>query len=434
MEILSLGEKIKRKRKSLNMTLKDLAGDRITPGQISLVETGKSNPSMDLLEYLAEALNTSVEYLMESEESQAENICIYYENIAETYLLDASLSLAEEYVEKSLYYAEKYHLEYRKAKNLFLRGKICIKKDELGIAQQYLLSANAIFIKNNKYEETINTFLNLGIITLKLKAYHSSSSYFKQAEKIFIDNDIGNDFLLGEIYYYIAYTFFKLEDMDNSITYSFLAQEKFKKINNKREYAKSLILLSKEYVEKGDIKNAITFSQKALRTYKELNNSYYISEIENDLGKLFYEFDNIEQSMLHLQNAKSIRIKNNDNKLVDTLVNICNNYIKLKDIDESKKVLKEIMNQVENGNNKALIRYYLLKYRIDLLESKHLEAENTLAMALEFAKSMEYLEEASEIAITLGKYYIDHGNDKKAAKYLNEGVEMFRKQGIIKDS
>ena len=47
MEILSLGEKIKRRRKELNMTLKDLAGDRITPGQISLVESGKSNPSMD---------------------------------------------------------------------------------------------------------------------------------------------------------------------------------------------------------------------------------------------------------------------------------------------------------------------------------------------------------------------------------------------------
>ncbi len=67
MEILSLGEKIKRRRKELNMTLKELAGERITPGQISLVESGRSNPSMDLLEYIAITLNTSVEYLMETE-------------------------------------------------------------------------------------------------------------------------------------------------------------------------------------------------------------------------------------------------------------------------------------------------------------------------------------------------------------------------------
>lgn len=81
MEILSLGEKIKRRRKQLNMTLKDLAKDRITPGQISLVESGRSNPSVDLLEYLADALNTNVEYLMESEESQAEKISLYYEQV-----------------------------------------------------------------------------------------------------------------------------------------------------------------------------------------------------------------------------------------------------------------------------------------------------------------------------------------------------------------
>ena len=49
-----------------------MAGDRITPGQISLVESGKSNPSMDLLEYLADTLKTSIEYLMETEEYQAE--------------------------------------------------------------------------------------------------------------------------------------------------------------------------------------------------------------------------------------------------------------------------------------------------------------------------------------------------------------------------
>src|ERR1035437_4110249 len=128
MEILSLGEKIKRKRKELDMTLKDLAGDRITPGQISLVESGKSNPSMDLLEYLALTLKTSVEYLMESEETQAEKICLYFEDMAEFNIMNENLNTGEEYIEKALFYAEKYDLEYRKARNLFLRGSICISK------------------------------------------------------------------------------------------------------------------------------------------------------------------------------------------------------------------------------------------------------------------------------------------------------------------
>src|SRR5665647_3337422 len=85
------------------MTLKDLAGDRITPGQISLVESGKSNPSMDLLEYLALTLNTSVEYLMESEETQAEKICLYFEDMAEFNIMNENLNSGEEYIDCLLY-------------------------------------------------------------------------------------------------------------------------------------------------------------------------------------------------------------------------------------------------------------------------------------------------------------------------------------------
>ena len=77
MEILTLGEKIKRRRKELEMTLKDLAGDRITPGQISLVESGRSNPSMDLLEYLANA-STDISRIFDGvrRNSGREDMCI----------------------------------------------------------------------------------------------------------------------------------------------------------------------------------------------------------------------------------------------------------------------------------------------------------------------------------------------------------------------
>lgn len=209
---------------------------------------------MDLLEYLAETLKTSVEYLMESEETQAEKICLYFENIAEAYILNGDLNVGEQYIEKALYYAEKYNLEYRKAKNLYLRAKIFMIKGESAPAQQFFLSANVIFIKNNSYEDVVNTFLNLGKITYELKAYHSSNSYFQQAEKVFTDNDIGNDFMLGEIYYYIAATYYKLESVDKSISYSFLAKEKFGQIDDKRAYAKTLLLIAEDYNKKSRCK------------------------------------------------------------------------------------------------------------------------------------------------------------------------------------
>ncbi|WP_040212264.1 helix-turn-helix domain-containing protein [Clostridium polynesiense] len=432
MEILSLGEKIKRKRKELNMTLKDLAGERITPGQISLVESGKSNPSMDLLEYLAEALKTTVEYLMESEESQAEKICTFYEQIAEGYINSGDLIAAEKKIETALYYAEKYDLEYRKARNLFLRAEIYMSKGDYALAQQFFLSANVIFIKNNKNEEIIETFLHLAKITYMLKAYHSSNSYLQQAEKVFIDNNIGNDFLLGKIYFYIANTFFKLDNLDKAINYSYLAKQKFMQIGNRKEYAKSLLLISEEISRKGELDLAIDYSTKALEVYKELEDMDKMSNIENSLGKLFYEFDNIEESFTHYEKAIELRKKNKDSKLIETLINICENYIKLKDIKNCNKILDEILENIEDNKVSDMIEYYMLKYRISLLKDDTSEAESILHIAFNYAKSMDYYKDAAEIAIMLGKFYMDRKNDTEAAKFLDEGVNLFKKTGILR--
>lgn len=432
MEILSLGEKIKRRRKELGMTLKDLAGDRITPGQISLVESSKSNPSMDLLEYLANCLNISVEYLMESEETQAKKICIYYENIAESHILNGEISQAEEYIQSALFYAENYRLEYRKAKNLYLTGEVYILKKDLASAQRFFLSANVMFIKNNHFEDIINTYIKLGIITFQMQAYYSSCSYFQQAEKVYEDQNLYNDFLIGEIYYYIAYTYYKLEEIDNAMNYSYLANEKFKKIDNKKEYAKSLMLLSEEFTKKGDVDNAIKYSNKTLKLLKEDTDFKYISEIENNLGKLFSEFDNIEESFIHLNKAEKLRRQFKDENYIEILINICENYIKLKDISKAKEVLEDILDNQEIGNDLTLYKYYLLLYRIDMLEENYNKAESTLMLALEYTKAADLTSEYGEIAILIGKFYVDRGKDKDAAQYLSEGVESFIKLGILK--
>lgn len=431
MEILSLGEKIKRKRKELNMTLKDLAANRITPGQISLVESGRSNPSMDLLEYLAENLQTSVEYLMESEESQAEKICVFYEGTAESYVLSGDFVSAEKYIENALYYAEKFGLEYRKAKNLYIRANVAMKNGELALAQQIYLSANVIFIKNNKYEEVTNTFLNLGKITLKLKAYHSATSYLRQAEKVYLDNEIGNDLLLGEIYYQIAEAYFKIDNIAKAMNYSFLAKEKFEQVYDEEGYAKTLLGISEKYSESGDLSNAIKYSKKALEVYRELNKGNHIANIENNLGKLFYEFENFEESFKHLERAKELRMRNRDQSVVETLFNICENYIKLKNMEKCEITLKEINRVIDENVIENVIEYNLLWYRVYTIKEMYKEAENILIDTFNLAKANELSKKTAQVAIMIGKFYIDWKKESEAAKYLDQGVNILKELGVL---
>lgn len=192
------------------------------------------------------------------------------------------------------------------------------------------------------------------------------------------------------------------------------------------------MLLSKEYSEKGDIDNAIKYSNKTLKILKEIDDSQYIAQIENNLGKLFSEFDNIEESFVHLNKAKQLREEFKDVGYIETLENICTNYIKLKELEKAKIVLEEILDNKENGDKYTLYKYYLLKYRIDMLEEEFKKAENTLILALKYAEITELEDEYAEISILLGKFYIENGKDKEAAKYLSAGVEAFKKLGILK--
>lgn len=426
MEILSLGEKIKRKRKELNMTLRDLAGDRITPGQISLVESSKSNPSMDLLEYLACKLETTPEYLMEAEETQAEKICMFFQNVAETYVLQGDADNSKLYIEKATFYAKEYNLEYTKAKCLYLKGEIHILSNEHDLAQQALLCANITFNKLGKYEDSIKTFFKLGEVALILESYDLANTYFIQAEKVYEKNFIENDFLIGKIYYYIAYSYFRLKKTEKSIQYSYLAEEKFIEINNKNEHAKKLLSIAKNYSKNKELDKSILYSQKSLDIFKQLEDIKNTSEIYNNMGRLFSTFGKSEEAFHHLDNAKKIRRANSDPKIMDTLVNICEEYIKIKDIKSAKEILDEIMNEAQNGPKIELIKYYLLKYKLDMYEGNLLEAENNLIIGLNLSKSEGYKKGVQKFCMILGKYYLDKDDNVLATKYLSEGVESFK--------
>ena len=433
MEILSLGEKIKRKRKQLNMTLKDLAKDRITPGQISLVESGRSNPSVDLLEYLADALNTTVEYLMESEESQAEKISLYYEQVGESCILQGDYEKGQRYIDNALYYCEKYNLEYRKAMIYFITAKSYMYKDDLPMAQKIFLSANVIFIKNNNYEKIIKTFLNLANIALELRAYHSASSYLKQAEKVYLDNNIVDDFLMGEIHYNMARTYYNIEELDSALEYSYLAKNRFEQIYNDEDYAKNLFCLAEDFNKKGDLSNAIKYSKKTLEVYKKIQYNKGIVDIEHNLGKLFYELGHLEESLKHYEISKNVSAQNRVGYVNDILIDICKKYLKSKNTEECSKILKNIENSIDENDIDRKIQCKLIKYTIFNIDEKMEQAESVLIDTYMLAKNSGRLAKAGELAMRVGKYFIDKKEEEEASYYLNQGIQLFNEAEKLKN-
>lgn len=432
MDILTLGEKIKKRRKELNFTLKDLAGDRITPGQISLVETGKSKPSMDLLSYLASVLETPIEYLMESEETQAEKICTYYENISKYYLQSNNLLKADQYVENCIYYSSLYKLEYKVGISYYLKGEIYFKRGKYNESQEYYATANSTFIKLGKNDDLIESYLKLGGIAIFLKSYHSALSYFQQGEKVYNENKMNNPYIIGEIYYYLAFIYLKIDDNSKCINFSYLAKEEFRKANNKKKYANSLAIISENYAQKGEICKAIEYSKLTNDVYKQIGDMEILSTYENNLGKLFFELDNNEEALLHYQRAIELRQETKDTKIVETYINVCENYLKIKDKEKAEETLGEIYKLVSEDMFSYTYEYYNLAYELSYMVGDIKKSQENLLMAYKYGEGEKDNNKISEAAIKLGKLYSDLGEGDKALKYLNIGVDILRKSGIIK--
>ena len=61
---MELGERIKQTRLARGLSQRALCGDRITRNMLSLIESGKANPAMDTLQYLAARLGVGVSLLL----------------------------------------------------------------------------------------------------------------------------------------------------------------------------------------------------------------------------------------------------------------------------------------------------------------------------------------------------------------------------------
>lgn len=436
MEILSLGEKIKQRRKELDLTLKNLAGDRITAGQISLIESGKSNPSMDLLEYLASTLKVSVEHLMETEETQANKICTYYENIAEACILNGHLEQGYKALEDSTSYIEKYNLEIRMARNLYLKALICEKRKQYDEAQELLLSANNIYVKFNYSNEVIRIFILLGKITLKLGAYHSAYSYFQQAEKVFEESDVYNEILIGQVYYYISKTLSKMGVDSKAIEYMKNAEEKLNKSKSLSHYGETFLEVANKRFQEGNLSQAIEYTQKSLSFFLYREQRRQMSELRSGMGSLFSEYGEINKSFEYLSDTEGLNEIVLKDAVVNSLILVCMNYIKLKDDTNAKKILEQIeenIQYIDKADYTLICKYNILKYKVELLEKKYELAESTLLNTLDYIVDVGCVSEGAEVAITLGKFYLDLGKEEEAGKYLDMGVNLLSNTSKFSD-
>lgn len=180
---LKIGEKIKLKRKQKGLTLKELAGDQVTPAQISAIENGKCNPSPKLLAYIADRLEVDIEQLTMSSE---EIYRMKFEGIkeeCERYLKEKDCGNVLEALSKADYIIS-YTTDEQRGYYYKVKGNLnFVEKNYTEAFNNYIKSMTYYLLSKEEFEEA-ELNIKIGDSLLYIEKPELAIGYYYNAENI----------------------------------------------------------------------------------------------------------------------------------------------------------------------------------------------------------------------------------------------------------
>ena len=409
------------------MKLKDLAGDRITPGQISLIESGKSKPSEDLLKYLAEKLDTSIEYLQESEIKQAEDVCEFYAKIAKTSMECDSYLRAEENIQKGMHYAKEYNITLYEGIFNLLKGKWYFLQNHYINAQKYGISALSIFLKIGDLENILETFMFLGKVSLKEEKYNMAYNYFKEAEKAFNESELTDRVKRIKIYYYIAKCLNKLKEHSKAIEYALIVEKEIKLIEDYKVYIDTLIVLATSFAQNKDKDRALEYASFANEICMKHEDNIYLANIQEDIGEIFVSSFNVEEGIGYLKRSLDIKksIKGEDTS--STVLKISKSFIKC---GKYNKALEYLISLEENVNISINVKLDIIEQKINIYKELNQDnkQEEEIIILIKLLSSINNEDKLIYYYMLIGDFYKNRNEDKLALKYFGKAFEVKNKK------
>ncbi|MCH3965004.1 MAG: helix-turn-helix domain-containing protein [Clostridium sp.] len=176
MEILSVGDKIKRARIHKRMTLKDVCGNKISVSKMSCIENNKIKPEYWILEYLSDKLDVDIDYLKQNIRNQiADNIGI---------LSKGGIPDFVQKVEYNLEFAENYRYYDLCFEIMHLQFGYYIDKSQLSMARSNIPEYYKYLEKSCSLENIVLYYMDIGLLLLRSKEYIQAVSYYDNAISI----------------------------------------------------------------------------------------------------------------------------------------------------------------------------------------------------------------------------------------------------------
>lgn len=430
MNILSLGEKIKKLRKEKNMTLKELAGDRITAAQISHIERDKSHTSYELLEYLSERLDVSIDYLLETKEMQSKKITDNLILESEIYIKKGELDDAEKEIHQIIEICEEYDLSENYGKCNYLLGNIYLKRKDSRKANFYFEKALFYFIKNDDKKRIFECYMNSADIYFEDGFYQVALINYSFAKDILNQITTDEPDTYKDLYSKISKCYMRMDDSEKALEYIELIGSIDNNYSPTQE-VEMLVLKAKKLLSEGKYLDSKDYFTKALKIIEKEENKDKLAQVYLTVGKIYGEMGDNEKLLQYSEKVYDLKKYDSDEYMMDSLFNIIESYIDSNNFEQAKKYSKLALAAAIKTKSKY-DEFRALKYYCDIYKYKG-ETEISieyLLKCIDIVSTLDKEEVLGNLYIELGQLYSGISKDKELECY-QKGVTIFKNLEII---
>lgn len=418
MEILSVGEKIKRARIYKGYTLKDVCGDEISVSKLSCIENGKIEAEDWVLEYISEKLDMDLNYLKKKVDEQINR------NIAKLLDNKSKYNYGEE-LQYNLDLAEQYGYYNIALKIIHMLFEHYLENNAIELAQKLIGRYYDLEKKiSSKYSKNIY-YMDVGRYFYKNKEYIQSVNYFNNV----INNTVVHKkedykFVIYAMYY-ASWAYINTDNYSEAYNISIKLLEIIDYVDDDVKKADIYQMIAIVYL-KEDRNQFKKYEDKVYELYKDNFRNKAITMLK--FSKAMFEIGLKENAEEYVKNAIELYPRDKDEELVKFILNCIELSVKNKCIDFILEISDEVLNiAIKLDNIKFIEKAYYLKAKILIEQNNLITAEMYMNLSLDSLNKFGAKKEIINRYMEMGKMYYDMNSTNESISFFSLAMSMQKK-------
>lgn len=417
MEILSVGEKIKRARVYKRLTLKDICNEKISVSKMSCIENGKIEPDDYILEFLSKKLDISIEYLKYDIKKQFIDNLKKFNDIEET--------KKEEYLKYNMYYSKKYNYYDIAFEFMHILFNYYLDINKIQLTRELSSEYYDLCRRNKTDNVKLTYYMDMGRYLFSSGEYLQSADYYKIISNYIEKNKIkDNDMKIKSLYYEVQ-SYIMIANYNKAYETASKLVNCISEVKSDLGKAKIYNILLFLSVKIDDI-NFFKYKREGEK-YFEINSKVKAQFMYNSGLRLLKDHKLDEAKKLICNSMKLFPNKGNK-KYSYFISDLIDDLINSRDIIEYEDLCDEILNYSIDINNYLIIENaYYLKAKIFEKMGNKMSFEMCMSLSLDFLLKLNDKEKLYNRYIEMGKMYADLNNIQDSIKYFNLAIKLSKK-------